>query len=189
MAKRDRSRFARATPHRLSNSGPLPLCSTRHTFRCACWRRRSRLHQTATGQGEPHPTETDPSDWAEFVTLALAGAAANLGRIGAALAGRPGSWEARKVEDLLYATVGSNPNDLWRHRTNPVRIEVDDDDLLATHTEAWWQYDQAESQIDRLQNEAEQDQSSRRPTLRSCQSRPSPLGSSRTPHTVIQTAP
>ncbi|MFF2773117.1 hypothetical protein ACFVUP_39070, partial [Streptomyces bacillaris] len=76
-------------------------------------RRRPRLHQTAGGKVEAHPTETDPADWAEFVTLALAGAAANLGGIDAALAGRPGSWEASKVEDLLYATVGTDQADLW----------------------------------------------------------------------------
>lgn len=33
-------------------------------------------------------------DWAEFVTLALAGAAANIGGVESVLAGRPSSWEA-----------------------------------------------------------------------------------------------
>jgi hypothetical protein len=111
-------------------------------------RRRPRLHQTAAGKVEPHPTETDPADWAEFVTLALAGAAANLGGIDAALAGRPGSWEAAKLEDLLLATVGTDPTELWRHRTEPVRVVVDVDDILAGHSDAWSQYEEAEQQID-----------------------------------------
>lgn len=39
------------------------------------------------GVGDEH---AEPVDWAEFVTLALAGAAANIGHIEAVLAGRPG---------------------------------------------------------------------------------------------------
>jgi hypothetical protein len=119
-------------------------------------RRRSRLHQTPTGQWEPHPTETDPADWAEFVTLALAGAAANLGGIAQALAGRPGSWEAAKVEDLLYATVGTDEEDLWRHRTEPVRLVVDVDELLADRTDAWSQYNAAEHLLYTRQTAAEE---------------------------------
>lgn len=60
-----------------------------------------------------------PGDWAEFVTLALAGAAANVGGVETALAGRPGSWEADGVRNLLYATVGHDEHDLQRHRTEP----------------------------------------------------------------------
>jgi hypothetical protein len=63
------------------------------------------------------------------------------------LAGRPGSWEAAKVEDLLYATVGSDQADLWQHRTEPVQLDVDVDELLSTRTEAWSQYDDAEQLI------------------------------------------
>lgn len=117
--------------------------------------RRPRLHQTPSGRLEPHPTESDPVDWAEFVTLALAGAAANLGGIERALAGRPGSWEAAKVEDLLYATVGTEPSDLWRHRTEPVRVVVDVDEILATRTDALSQYDDAEQAIDAQVQQAE----------------------------------
>lgn len=54
------------------------------------------MRQTSSGQWEPDPDPRSalPIDWAEFVTLALAGAAANAGGIETILAGRPGSWEA-----------------------------------------------------------------------------------------------
>ena len=60
---------------------------------------------------------TAPVDWAEFVTLALAGAAANIGSIDGALAGRPGSWEADGVRQLLASTVGHDEEYLDEHRT------------------------------------------------------------------------
>ena len=47
----------------------------------------------------------EPVDWAEFVTLTLAGAAANVGHVEAVLAGRPGSWEAEGVRQLLISTI------------------------------------------------------------------------------------
>jgi hypothetical protein len=111
-------------------------------------RRRPRLYQTPAGRMEPHPTDTDPADWAEFVTLTLAGAAANLAGIGAALAGRPGSWEAAKVEDLLYAVIGEDPAGLWQHRTEPVQLAVDVDGQLREHTDAWEQYENADAELD-----------------------------------------
>ena len=53
------------------------------------------MRQTSTGTWEPDPTAAPlPIDWAAFVTLALAGAAANIGSVYRILAGRPGSWEA-----------------------------------------------------------------------------------------------
>lgn len=117
--------------------------------------RRPRLHQTAAGRMEPHPTETDPADWAEFVTLALASAAANLGGIDAALAGRPGSWEADKVEHLLYATIGHDQADLWRYRTEPVRLVLDVNLLLHGHTDSVEQYEAAEQDIEERRDAAE----------------------------------
>lgn len=39
-------------------------------------------------------THAGAVDWAEFVTLAVAGAVANVGSVEKALQGRPGSWEA-----------------------------------------------------------------------------------------------
>jgi hypothetical protein len=68
--------------------------------------------------------------WAEFVTHALAGAAANIGGIEAILAGRPGCWEADKVRDLLCATVGHDEQYLLAHRTEAVVVRVHVGDIL-----------------------------------------------------------
>jgi hypothetical protein len=90
----------------------------------------------------------EPVDWAEFVTLALAGAAANLGHIEAVLAGRPGSWEAEGVRQLLRSTVGDD-DQLSRHRTEPVVVDVYVDEILAEMTGAWTEYDRAAAELDR----------------------------------------
>jgi hypothetical protein len=70
-------------------------------------------------------------DWAEFVTLALAGAAANIGSVERVLAGRPGSWEADGVRSLLASTVGWDGDWLLEHRTEPVRVVLYVDEILA----------------------------------------------------------
>lgn len=85
------------------------------------------------------------TDWAEFVSLAVAGAAANLGGVEAALAGRPGSWEADRVRQLLHSTVGDTDEAmLWQHRTDPLTITLHVDDLLLD-SDAHDQYDAAEA--------------------------------------------
>ena len=85
--------------------------------------RRAVYQPAATGRGYAvHPTETEPADWAEFVCLALAGAAANVGGIETALQGRPGSWEASRVRDLLASQIGEEEENLLRYRTEPLRI-------------------------------------------------------------------
>ncbi|WP_340541036.1 hypothetical protein [Nocardioides sp. GXZ039] len=104
---------------------------------------RAGASSTPGGAWEVDPTRTEPTDWAEFVTLALAGAAANVGGIGVALAGRPGSWEAAGVEQLLESTVGPDEAGLWAHRTEPLRITLHVDELLADHTETGSEYDTA----------------------------------------------
>ena len=90
----------------------------------------------------------EPVDWAEFVTLALAGAAANIGHIEAVLAGRPGSWEAEGVRQLLWLTVGDDDH-LLRHRTEPVVVDVYVDEILVEMTGAWTAYDRAAGELDR----------------------------------------
>lgn len=67
-------------------------------------------------------TVGEPVDWAEFVTLALTGAAANVGCVEKVLRGRPGSWEADGVRGLLRGVVGEEPGELLRHRSEPLRI-------------------------------------------------------------------
>src|SRR3954453_13985550 len=74
---------------------------------------------------------TVPVDFAEFVSLAVAGATANVGGIDAVLAGRPGSWEGGYVRGLLVSTVGWDEEYLWEHRTEPLVIRIDVDAILS----------------------------------------------------------
>jgi hypothetical protein len=93
----------------------------------------------------------EPADWAEFVSHALAGAAANMGGIEAILAGRPGSWEAESVRNLLASTVGHDEQYLLEHRTEPLVIELNVDELLVD-LGAWNAYDDANRELVRLYN-------------------------------------
>lgn len=93
--------------------------------------RRPVLQPGPGGGWEPHLTQTEPTDWAEFITLAVAGAAANIGSIDKALEGRPGSWEADAVRTMLESTVGEDPADLVRHRTEPIRVVLRPSEILA----------------------------------------------------------
>ena len=77
------------------------------------------------------PTQTEPADWAEFITLAVAGAAANVGSIDRALEGRPGSWEADAVRSMLLSTVGEDSAELLRHRTEPIRVVLRPAEILS----------------------------------------------------------
>lgn len=115
--------------------------------------RRPVMERNDDGQWRAHPSQTEPSDWAEFVTLALAGAAANVGSIGAALAGRPGSWEADKVGDLLRSTVGHDEQYLFEHRTEPLRVVVDIEQVL-TDLDIDRLYDDAEAALDEMYGDA-----------------------------------
>lgn len=88
-------------------------------------------------------TRVEPIDWAEFVTLALAGVAANVGRVEAVLAGRPGSWEADGVRSLLTSSVGHDEQYLLQHRTEPVVVQVFVDEIL-NDLGVWARYDQVD---------------------------------------------
>src|SRR3954454_10175703 len=83
-----------------------------------------------TGAGTDQEA-TVPADFAEFVSLAVAGAAANVGGIDAVLAGRPGSWEAGYVRGMLVSPVGWGGEYLWGHRTQPLVIRVDVEAILS----------------------------------------------------------
>src|SRR3954451_2806122 len=85
-------------------------------------------HFSGAGTGQE---ATVPVDFAEFVSLAVAGATANVGGIDAVLAGRPGSWEAGYVRDMLVSTVGWDEEYLWEHRTEPLVIRIDVDVILS----------------------------------------------------------
>lgn len=108
--------------------------------------RRRVMRRDENGAWSADPTETEPGDWAEFVTHALAGAAANVGGVDTALAGRPGSWEADGVRNLLYSTVGYDEQYLFEHRTEPLRIVVDVEAILSEFGIDWL-YDDSEAAI------------------------------------------
>jgi hypothetical protein len=91
------------------------------------------------------------SDFAEFLTHAAAGAAANIGSIDALLAERPGSWEARYVRDMLTATVGYDEQYLIEHRTEALVVRVHVDDIL-NDLGLWALYDEAHEQITRRED-------------------------------------
>lgn len=106
-------------------------------------------------RGEVEPQRAEQADWAEFVTLALAGAAANLGGIEEALAGRPGSWEAGGVRSLLESAAGADEHALWQYRTEPLNITVFVEDLVDERTALWKGYAEAEAEIQRMIRDAE----------------------------------
>lgn len=58
------------------------------------------------------------------------------------LAGRPGSWEADGLRQLITSTVGQDEQDLLAHRTEPVVVEVYVSEIL-NDLGVWGQYDEA----------------------------------------------
>lgn len=111
--------------------------------------------QKPHGSWEPDPNaDAVAIDWAAFVTDALAGAAANTGGITAILAGRPGSWEAAVVRDVLNAAVGHDEWGLWRHRTEPVTVVLNHERILFDHNTSndYEEMDAAAGEITRREN-------------------------------------
>jgi hypothetical protein len=94
-------------------------------------------------------------DFAGFLANACAGAAANLGSIDQLIAGRPGSWEADLVWQLLIGTVGDTDRDLLGHRTEPVTVRVYVDGLLVD-LGMWALYDEAYRELARRRDAAEE---------------------------------
>src|SRR4051794_1886149 len=100
-----------------------------------------------SGGGTDQET-TVPADFAEFVSLAVAGATANVGGIDAVLAGRPGSWETGYLRDMLVSTVGWDEEYLWEHRTEPLVIRIDVESILSELGIAGL-FDQSDAEITR----------------------------------------
>ncbi|WP_396908327.1 XRE family transcriptional regulator [Mycolicibacterium sp.] len=108
------------------------------------------MRQSNSGEWEPNPDPRAalPIDWAEFVTHALAGAAANIGGVEQILAGRAGSWEAEVVRRALQATVGADDEYLLQHRTEPVLIDLWVESILQyTSDTAYDDYRAAEQEL------------------------------------------
>lgn len=76
------------------------------------------------GQGTPNE-HSEPADFAEIACHVLTSVAANVGSVETLLAGRPGSWEADYVRQIVQSTAGDEPDELLRWRTVPVRLAVD----------------------------------------------------------------
>lgn len=103
---------------------------------------------TCSGNWRDGTKPAGSCDWAEFVSLALTGAAANLDDVEAVLAGRPDSWEATAVRSLLSSTVGSDEQQLRGHRTKPVVVKINVDDMMVD-LGAWQAYDEATDALQR----------------------------------------
>lgn len=69
-------------------------------------------------------------DFAGFVAGVLTAAAANVGDTDRLLAGRPGSWEASLIRSLVTGTVGDDPSDLLRERTEPIVVTLNVAEML-----------------------------------------------------------
>jgi hypothetical protein len=108
----------------------------------------ARLRRPSSG--DPENTQTEPVDFAEFISLVMASTAANVGGIEELLAGRPGSWEADHLRNLLTSTVGHDEQYLWGHRTEPVVISVRVDQILS-ELGIWELFDDSSREVWRLQ--------------------------------------
>ncbi len=81
-----------------------------------------------------HPTY-GPVDFADFLAHALAAVAANVGSTDRLIVGRPGSWEADLIAQLVEGTVGGGMEDLIWYRTEPVVIHLNVARLI--HQNIW----------------------------------------------------
>lgn len=66
---------------------------------------------------------TEPADFGEIACHVITSVAANLGDVDTLLAGRPGSWEADYVRQIVNSTTPEDELLTWR--TEPVRLHLD----------------------------------------------------------------
>lgn len=81
------------------------------------------------GAGTPDE-HIEPVDFADIAAYVLTAVAANLGGIEELLEGRPGSWEADLVRQLVENTVGPEDDDLLAYRTEPIRLPLDAESIF-----------------------------------------------------------
>ena len=81
------------------------------------------------GAGTPNE-HIEPVDFGEIACHVITAVAANVGGVEVLLSGRPGSWEADYVRQIVQSTAGDDDTELLRYRTEPVRIEFDAEDRL-----------------------------------------------------------
>lgn len=78
--------------------------------------------QTRTRGAGTEQATTEPVDFAEIACHVLTVVAASTGGVERLLAGRPGSWEADLIRQIIHNTAGDH---LDRYRTLPIRLGVD----------------------------------------------------------------
>lgn len=88
----------------------------------------ARLERTI-GAGTPNE-HIEPVDFGEIACHVITAVAANVGGVEVLLSGRPGSWEADYVRQIVQSTAGDDDTDLMRFRTEPVRVEINVEDLF-----------------------------------------------------------
>lgn len=101
-----------------AGSEPDPIADAIAALTTAARRERT------IGAGTPNE-HTEPVDFGEIACHVITAVAANVGGVEALLAGRPGSWEADYVRQIVQSAAGDDDAELMRYRTEPVRIEVD----------------------------------------------------------------
>lgn len=88
--------------------------------------RQTRVRGAGTDQAA-----VEPVDFGELACHVLTAVAANLGGVEELLAGRPGSWEADYVRQIVRSTAGDyDDEELLRYRTEPVRVPFDAEDVF-----------------------------------------------------------
>ncbi len=70
------------------------------------------------------------ADFADFLTQVLAATAANVGGPDRLVAGRPDSWEAGHLDELLRGTMGNDRADWLWFRTEPVTVSLNVAELI-----------------------------------------------------------
>lgn len=100
------------------NTEPDPIASAIAALTTAARRRRTIGASTL----DEH---TEPVDFGEIACHVITSVAANIGGVGELLSGRPGSWEAEYVRQIVRSTTGDDERELMRHRTEPLRLVVD----------------------------------------------------------------
>lgn len=82
------------------------------------------------GAGTPNE-HTEPADFAEAACRVITAVAANAGGVEALLAGRPGSWEADLVRQIVRGTAGEGERELMHHRTEPLHVTLDVEEVFS----------------------------------------------------------
>jgi hypothetical protein len=93
------------------------------------------------------------TDGAETISHLLATVAANLGGMHTLTADRPGSWEARHVDQFLASTVGPDGEYLLAYRTEPIEV-VECVDAVMADMDIAWLYDESYELIDAAEDDA-----------------------------------